>query len=538
MNNLSIKGRLKLISIIISLILAISFLFFINNISSMYDNFYEITNKQNEIISKITDLRYLYLRYRIETSYLVINRDDVEIQSTLERLNIFRNEFLDDLNAISNTEISENEIFKQVLSDGVSFDNLVVNFLKSNGSYNLNEDTLKVWKVDMKAKSIAFVSSISKLLDYQRNLIKLDVKKSESVLNETMIILSVCVLFSMASILFVFYYFYYGISSKVKLANCINESISNGNFKYSIDESSNDEIGTLIKSILGNNAVICKILNEINDNHENLNDLSTKLKSSSQSSEVLVLNQKQLIHDNCLFFMDLCSQLDLVTKNAEDACSKSNDIEKQVNISFKNIKNTVSSLNELNDNITVSSDKSSELNKKIEKIKDVISIINGITSQINLLALNAAIEASRAGVYGKGFSIVAEEVRSLADRTNKSTIEITDTMKEVEEQAVQLILMMEKSSDLIMNSIEYSNESEHTIDSIKVMSTEIRELNNNIFNFSNSQNIKSKKLAIDLENSDASMNEINLAFDFISKNSEKINNISNNLHGELSKYTY
>ncbi|WP_350670838.1 methyl-accepting chemotaxis protein, partial [Pseudoalteromonas sp. CAL494-MNA-CIBAN-0108] len=85
------------------------------------------------------------------------------------------------------------------------------------------------------------------------------------------------------------------------------------------------------------------------------------------------------------------------------------------------------------------------LSEQSKKINSVLSVIGGIADQTNLLALNAAIEAARAGEQGRGFAVVADEVRNLASRTQASTVEINEMLAELNKLVTQTVQTMEES---------------------------------------------------------------------------------------------
>lgn len=131
------------------------------------------------------------------------------------------------------------------------------------------------------------------------------------------------------------------------------------------------------------------------------------------------------------------------------------------------LRRTVDTSNKIVADIEVSTDLIEQLNHQSESIAKIVSTIGSIAGQTNLLALNAAIEAARAGEHGRGFAVVADEVRTLASRTSKSTVEIEDMVKQNSNLTQQAKASMSKVSERSTENAQFINEASGIIDEIQ-----------------------------------------------------------------------
>lgn len=153
--------------------------------------------------------------------------------------------------------------------------------------------------------------------------------------------------------------------------------------------------------------------------------------------------------------------------------------EAQVNVSKgkSKLEENISLTNDISSSVGESAQLIRELQEFAVEIGSVIDVINGISEQTNLLALNAAIEAARAGEQGRGFAVVADEVRSLASKTQDSTISIQDIIEKLQSQSAKVNKNMEHNVDLIENSVVLADQIKVAFEDISSAVESISEIN-------------------------------------------------------------
>ena len=250
-----------------------------------------------------------------------------------------------------------------------------------------------------------------------------------------------------------------------QLVNAI-EKCAEGDLSTQINDNGVKELHTLSKAL----AVLVESLRNqvsvISKDSEHLAASATNLSNTIQSTENALQHQQQETDQVAISINEMSASAVEVSKSAEHVALAASDAEREALNGREVVGQTVNSINNLASEVELASEVMHNLKGESENIGTVLDVIKGIAEQTNLLALNAAIEAARAGEQGRGFAVVADEVRTLAGRTQQSTQEIQNMIESLQSGTHEAVSVMDKSRDMAKESVEFASEAGSYLDTI------------------------------------------------------------------------
>ncbi|MGL4753104.1 MAG: methyl-accepting chemotaxis protein [Aeromonadaceae bacterium] len=225
---------------------------------------------------------------------------------------------------------------------------------------------------------------------------------------------------------------------------------------------------------------------------EEFRDMAIAGQSTAQS-------QRQYLESLATAMEEMTAAIREVARNANDTSAQTRLSSEEAAQGASSVNRTIEAIQSLADEISEASSAVEQLKNRAHKINEVVTVINSISSQTNLLALNAAIEAARAGEQGRGFAVVADEVRTLAGRTQQATVEIQKMIEELQGGTESLNLIMEKTVQRAASSRELITGVGHDIERIASYTESVFEMSAQIATSSEQQSSVAAEIAQNLE---------------------------------------
>lgn len=278
------------------------------------------------------------------------------------------------------------------------------------------------------------------------------------------------------------------------LRDIIEKIAANSDLTLAVDIKSNDEIGATAKAFNTMMHKIRSLMNRISASATQVATASEEMSAISEQSNQGILHQLSETEQVATAITEMAATVQEVARNAAGASGAASQADEQAAQGNHTVGQVINAIRDLADEVEKTSDVIHELNNESDNIGSVLDVIKSIAEQTNLLALNAAIEAARAGEQGRGFAVVADEVRTLASRTQESTTEIEAMIERLQSGAQNAAHAMDQGKEKTKNTVERAEEAGQALGEItKVVST-ITDMNTQIASAAEEQSSVSEEI--------------------------------------------
>lgn len=318
----------------------------------------------------------------------------------------------------------------------------------------------------------------------------------------------------------------------------ILEDMSKGNFTARVKGNYKGDHRMIADSIntLGNS--LNRILAEISDMVNRTASISEQISSSTEQMAAGAQEQSVQATEVATSVDEMTRTILDTSKNASKAAEASKKAGEVAQDGGNVVEKTIVGMNRIADFVEKASEKIQALGKSSEQIGEIIQVIDDIANQTNLLALNAAIEAARAGEQGRGFAVVADEVRKLAERTTKATKEISDMIKQIQGVTDNVVQSMHEGSSEVDNGKNLANKAGDSLKQIILTSGEVQDVVAQVASASEEQSSTSEIISRNVESISKVTNENAAGIQQIAGSADELNKMTDNLKELLTQFNF
>jgi len=429
-------------------------------------------------IMALGDLNQHILRIRLYNLRLAVNRDVETLESTRASLARFDDQLKDLENVYKKTITAseDEELFRQYEAARESYYQIVKEIIPLDREGRIKE-MVSIIETRMNPAASRLAESLRTLVAYNNQGAARSAERSSEIFDAAKlwtiftIALAALLTFGLA------WLFTRSIVQPLNQAVAVAETVASGNLTQDFIIEGNDEPARLLVALKAMQGNLRNTIQGISDSSNQLASAAEELNTVTEDSTRGLHQQNHEIEQAATAVNEMTAAVDEVARNAVATSEASRESDKTAQHGREQVIRTVESIGLLAGDVTTTASQVEQLAGQVRDISKVLDVIRSIAEQTNLLALNAAIEAARAGEAGRGFAVVADEVRALAHRTQQSTQEIEQMIGDVHQGTDKAVQAMQASNERARSTLDVARTAGEALEDITRAISQISERN-------------------------------------------------------------
>ena len=312
--------------------------------------------------------------------------------------------------------------------------------------------------------------------------------------------------------------------------------VAAGDLVVTVPVQGHDELGQLALSTNSSLNAIRSALLEASEGASSVADAALRIAASAEETNQAVTSQRDQLSQLATAMNEMSATISDVAGHAESTARDTHEATSEAGLGNKDVNASVNGIQSLAKEVELASQQVTQLKEGVMQISEVTNVISAISDQTNLLALNAAIEAARAGEQGRGFAVVADEVRQLASRTRQSTEEIQNTVSELQQRALSAAHAMETSRKLAESSVQQSEKAGQDLGQILTHIQHVNDMSTQIATAAEEQSAVAEDMNRNVLGINDSAQEVSQSAAHLAQESEMLADLSRTLDQRLGDF--
>ena len=512
----------------------------ITRMAEIQEKLNHITKINNVEIKLIADMRGSVYQRAVAVRNVLL-QTKAEAQPEIERIQKQRERFQDaeeklkKLFLLTETSEVEKNLLAKIHALSAATGPLVDKVLEL-GLANKDEEATQVLLKEVRPRQREWLDVLKELADVKDKMSEEETTQAE--VDYTKARNWVVVLSTVAVILgtLIAFFITRSITQPINQAVVVAKRVADGDLTSRIEVKSSDEIGMLMQALKEMNDNLSNLIKDARKNAEEVFSASSELAASASQVAAGSQAQSEAASSMAAAVEEMTVSVTQIADHANEAHTIAKESSALATTGGNVIHGTISEMKGIAESVNESSRIVQELAKQSEQISGIVKIIKEVAEQTNLLALNAAIEAARAGEQGRGFAVVADEVRKLAERTSLSTIEISDVIGKIQGSINDATESLHSGVEMANQGMEKARQAGDSVSQINTGSQRVVGTVNDISSALKEQSVATNEIAKSVEKVAQMAEENSFAVEETAKTAHHLEQLSTMLQVTVGRF--